>query len=326
MSRQSKLAFFGTDEFSAYALAALIENCYPILLVVTKPDAPFGRKRILTAPAVKTLAQKHAIPVLQPTKVSAVEPDLRKHGIEAAIVVSYGKIFPQSTLDALPKGFINVHASLLPKYRGASPIEAALLNGDTVTGISLMKLDAGMDTGPVYAEAQYEVLPEDNQATLYDKLGRIGADLLVRELDSILDGTLTPHNQDEANATKVGMIKKSDGEIDWTKTSKQISNQVRAYSSWPGCKATIVGEEVTITSASEIQDDILSAFLAEQKQIAAEIEPKIVTLKPGVPFKTPLGYLGVSCGENTALVILELKPAGKRQMTGKEFLAGHPLS
>ncbi len=326
MSRQSKLAFFGTDEFSAYSLNALIENGYTISLVVTKPDAAVGRKRILTAPAVKTLAEKHAIPVLQPTKVSEVEPELKNLDIEAAIVVSYGKIFPQSTLNAVPKGFINVHASLLPKYRGASPIEAALLNGDTVTGISLMKLDAGMDTGPVYAEAQYDIQPKDNQVSLYEKLGRIGADLLVRELDAILDGTLPPRIQDGTHATTVGMIKKSDGEIDWTKTSKQILDQVRAYSSWPGCKATIAGEEVTIISASEIQHDTLSAFLEEQAHISAEMTQKTFVLEPGEPFKTPLGDLGVSCGENTALVILELKPAGKREMTSKEFLAGHPLT
>jgi methionyl-tRNA formyltransferase len=325
MSPQTKLAFFGTDQFSATTLSALIENGYLVEIVVTKPDAPAGRKRVLTAPVVKTIAQEHNIPVFQPIKVSDIESELKKLGVEMAIVVAYGKLFPQSTLDVLPKGFINIHASLLPKYRGASPIEAALLDGDSSTGISLMKLDVGMDTGPVYAEAEYEIVPEDNQASLYDKLGRIGADLLIRELPSILDGSLQPKDQDETNASTVGLIKKSDGEIDWSKPSKEIANQIRAYSSWPGCKTTIAGEEVTILSASELDEDSLSFYLAEQEQILEEIVPKISSLKPGIPFKSPLGYLGVSCGEKTALIILQLKPAGKREMTGKEFLAGHPL-
>ena len=325
MAYPANLVFFGTDAFSDTTLKALLTSGYNIGLVITKPDAPVGRKRILTSPAVKITAERHNIPVAQPERLLDLVDTLQGH-FEAGIVVAYGKIIPQAFLDSLPGGLINVHGSLLTKYRGASPIEATLLNGDPVTGISLMKLDAGMDTGPIYTEAQYEIQPGDNQATLYEKLALIGADILVRDLDAILDGTLTSHPQEEAKATKVGMIKKSDGEIDWTKPAHQIANQIRAYVTWPGSKATIGEEEVTITSASELQVDVTSEYLADQEHIYSENAPAIFALKPGVPFKTPLGYLGVSCGENTSLVILQLKPVGKREMTGKEFLAGHPLS
>ena len=178
MAHPAKLAFFGTDAFSDTALKALVVAGYNIGYVITKPDAPIGRKRILTSPAVKITAESHNIAVLKPQRALELVDTLQDQ-CEAAIVVSYGKILPEAILDLFPKGMINVHASLLPKYRGASPIEAALLNGDTTTGVSIMKLDPGMDTGPVYAEAEYSIVPEDSQSTLYDKLAIIGADHLV---------------------------------------------------------------------------------------------------------------------------------------------------
>jgi methionyl-tRNA formyltransferase len=282
-------------------LRALLVAGYDISFVITKPDAPVGRKRVLTAPAVKITAESNNIVVLQPAHALDLVASLDGH-CEAAIVVSYGKILPEAILDLFPKGVINVHASLLPKYRGASPIEAALLNGDAITGVSIMKLDPGMDTGPVYAEAAYEIVPEDNQATLYDKLATIGADVLIDELDSILDGSLIAHPQDDEKASKVGMIKKTDGVIDWSKSAQDILNQIRAYSTWPGSKAIITCEEVSLTEAS-IYDGSGSI---------------------GTPYKTENAELAVYCGQGS-IIINHLKPAGKREMTGKEFLAGHPL-
>jgi methionyl-tRNA formyltransferase len=302
MAHPAKLAFFGTDAFSDTALRALIDHGYRVEVVITKPDSYAGRKRVLTAPAVKITAESHNIPVMQPTRAVELLDTLKSH-CEAGIVVSYGKILPQAVLDLFPRGLVNIHASLLPLYRGASPIEAALLNGDEVTGISLMKLDAGMDTGPVYAQAEYIIEPTDTAATLYPKLAEIGADILIRELDDILDGTLTPTPQDDSAASHVGIIKKSDGLIDWNKPTQDIERQIRAYLIWPGSKTVIAGTEVTITSASSSE----------------------ASGAPGTLFKTDSGELAVYCGEGS-LVINTLIPAGKRQMTGKEFLAGHPLA
>ena len=319
MANHAKLAFFGTDEFSATTLKALIQNGYHIDMVITKPDAPIGRKRIITAPIVKTIAQSHNIPVLQPQRAVDLL-DTLQHRCEAGIVVSYGKILPQAVLDLFPLGLINVHASLLPKYRGASPIEAALLNGDATTGISLMKLEAGMDTGPVYIQAEYEIASSETAATLYPELAAIGADLLVRELDAILDGSLTPKTQNEATATHVGMINKTDGIIDWTKTATEIDRQIRAFVVWPGSKATIANTEVTITSASIISPSVISSEVERSEQGLSSP----VDLSPGRFFKTESVDLAVFCGEGI-LQIDTLIPAGKRQMTGREFLTGHSL-
>lgn len=302
MASPAKLAFFGTDHFSDITLKALIAAGNTISFVITKPDAPVGRKRILTAPAVKITAESYNIRVLQPERALELVDTLQDQ-CEAAIVVSYGKILPEAILDLFPRGVINLHASLLPKYRGASPIEAALLNSDSTTGVSIMKLDPGMDTGPVYTEAQYEISPDDNQASLYDKLATIGADILIRDLDAILGGSLKAYPQDESNATKVGMIKKADGKIDWSKSAQDIVNQIRAYSTWPGSKATIAGEEVIVTLAS----------LSDQSGQA------------GRSYKTEDAQLAVYCGQGS-IIINRLKPAGKREMSGKEFLAGHQLS
>lgn len=308
MAHPAKLAFFGTDEFSDAVLRSLLDHGYRIEVVVTKSDAPVGRKRIMTSPVVKLTAESHDIPVLQPSSSSELLGSLDHH-YTAGIVVSYGKILPQAVLDLFPSGLINIHASLLPKYRGASPIEAAILNGDTTTGVSIMKLDSGMDTGPVYTQAEYELLPTETAATLYPTLAAIGAEVLVSELDDILEGELHPVPQDDSKATSVGMIKKTDGVIDWSKSATQIERLIRAYIIWPGSKATVAGTEVTITQARRYDAEDFSHDES----------------RPGTAFKTELGELAVKCGEYS-IVIDTLTPAGKRQMTGKEFLAGHSLS
>lgn len=304
MPHPAKLVFFGTDAFSDTSLRALIAAGYDIAMVVTKPDAPVGRKRVMTPPAIKLTAEQHGIPVLQPTRASEFVDSLQ--GYQAGIVVSYGKILPQAVLDRFPLGLINVHASLLPRYRGASPIESALLNGDATTGVTLMKLDAGMDTGPTYVQATYDIGPTDTAATLYPKLASIGADVLINHLDAILDETLQPTPQDDNAATHAGMISKADGIIDWNKSATDISNQIRAYIIWPGSRTTMDGTEVTITAATVMPDEIIEA--------------------PGHAFRTEAGNLGMTCGDNTALIIDRLVPAGKREMAGREFLAGHPLN
>ncbi len=287
-----RLFFFGTDSFSAPSLVALIEAGYEIAAVVTKPNALIGRGRTLTPPVVKTIAQEHHIPVLQPAKLGELEAQLRGFDADAAIVASYGRIIPTPLLGVTKHGFINVHASLLPRYRGASPIEAAILNGDSKTGVTIMRVEPAMDTGAIYAMAEVKLTDNETRPELYEELAQLGARTLVGNLPAILDDSLPAQPQDEAQATHVGKIRKAAGIIDWRKSATQIEREIRGYLGWPGSRATFHGVEVIITAAH-------------------------VTLKEPNPRD-----LVRSTGSGQ-LIIDRLKPAGKREMTGREFLAGH---
>lgn len=297
-----RLIFFGTDAFSVPSLIRLLAEEWNVVAVVTKPDSPAGRGRELTVPAVKRLAQAKGIPVLQPEKATDVIEELGTYRADAGIVVAYGKILPPKLIKLFPKGLINVHASLLPRYRGASPIESAILAGDDTTGVTLMQIDEGMDTGPTYDNAKLQLSGSENRYDLYEQLAELGAELLSAKLPSILDNVIVPIPQDKTQASHVGLIKKEDGHIDWTKPASEIERQVRAYLGWPGSRSTISGTDVIIT--------------------AAHTSPK--DGQAGTPYIAPSGELAVFAGEGS-LVIDTLKPAGKREMTGAEFLTGHPL-
>jgi methionyl-tRNA formyltransferase len=297
-----RLVFFGTDAVSVPSLIRLLAENWNIVAVVTKPDSHTGRGRELTSPAVKRLAQAKRIPVLQPDKLSEIHDTFANLKPDAGIVVAYGKIIPQSIIDLFPKGLINVHTSLLPKYRGPSPIEATILSGDHTTGVTLMRVDRGMDTGPTYEAAKLQLTRTETKADLYEQLAEMGADLLHSQLSAILKGQIVPIPQDNSHATTVSLIKKEDGHIDWSLPAEQIERQVRAYLGWPGSHTSIAGSDVIIT--------------------AAHVVPK--SGKPGFAYKSASSELAVFAAEGT-LVIDQLKPAGKREMTGPEFLAGHPL-
>jgi methionyl-tRNA formyltransferase len=297
-----RLVFFGTDAFSVPSLIRLLAEQRHIVAVVTKPDSRTGRGRELSSPAVKRLADAGGIPVFQPSRVRDIESSLRKLEPTAGVVVAYGKIIPQAVLDVFPKGLINVHASLLPLYRGASPIEHAILAGDEDTGVTLMQLEAGLDTGPTYDSSSVQLVGTETRPDLYERLAELGADLLSSKLDAILSGTIVPVPQDNSLASHTGLINKRDGHIDWTKPAAQLEREVRAYLIWPGSHAEVSGIDVTIT--------------------AAHVEPGAGD--PGTAYRTPDGQLGVHTGAET-LVIDRLKPSGKREMTGQEFLAGHSL-
>ena len=297
-----RLIFFGTDAFSVPTLIRLLAEEWNIVGVVTKPDSHTGRGRELTLPAVKRLALAKGIPVLQPAKLRDCKAEITALRPDAGIVVAYGKIIPAPILKLFPKGLINVHASLLPKYRGASPIEAALLNGDNVTGVTLMRLDEGMDTGPTYDAEKVQLAGTETRLDLYEGLAETGAEFLAAKLAGILSGHLVPIPQDSAQTSTVGLIKKSDGLIDWNKPAATLEREIRAYLGWPGSRTHIAGADATITAAHVMPTDGPA----------------------GIAYKTPTGELAVYCGQDS-LVIDTLKPAGKREMTGQEFLAGHPL-
>lgn len=296
-----RLVFFGTDTFSAPSLEALLEAGCQVVGVVTKPDARVGRGRELTSPLVKQIAMRHHLPVFQPAKLSTIRDDLAALNAAAGVVVAYGRIIPESILELFPKGLINVHASLLPAYRGASPIEAAILNGDEQTGVTLMKIAARMDAGGIYARGTWPLDGRETKPRLYESLSRFGAQQLVTHLHAILEGRLKAKPQNERQATYVSLIQKSDGLIDWTKPAATLEREIRAYLGWPGSRAEVCDREVIITAARVCRG-------------MSQAEPGEVICSSGQE-------LIVMTGQD-ALAIDRLKPAGKREMSAAEFIAG----
>jgi methionyl-tRNA formyltransferase len=298
----ARIVYFGTDAFSLAPLIRLLSDGWNVVAVVTKPDSPTGRGRQITYPAVKRLAMSRNIQVLQPEKLSDMKDELAQLRADIGIVVAYGKLIPAAMLDIFPHSFINVHASLLPRYRGASPIESALLNGDDETGVTLMQIEAGLDTGPTYDMAKQQLDGTENRVDLYEHLSELGADLLAIHLPAILLGQVVPIPQNEAEASTVGRIQKAAGTIDWAKPATILEREVRAYLGWPGSRTQLAGTDVTITSS----------------KISHESGPA------GTAHLTQSGELAVYATPGS-LIILTLKPAGKREMLASEFLQGHSL-
>ena len=254
-----RIIFMGTPDFAVGTLEALVNAGHEVVLAVTQPDKPQGRKQILVAPPVKQTAEKLGIPVYQPKRVR--EPEalalLRGYEPELIVVAAFGQILPKELLDILPQeildlpqyGCINVHASLLPKYRGAAPIQWAILNGDAVTGVTIMRMDVGLDTGDMIAKAEVAITPEDTGGSLFDRLAETGAKLCVDTIPSIVDGTAVYTPQDEQAATKVGQISKKDGLIDFTRSAAAIECQIRGLNPWPSAYTSLAGKTLKIWSA-----------------------------------------------------------------------------
>jgi len=293
MTNTSKtIVFFGTEEFSLTALRGLIEADYSIAAVVTKPDSKKGRGQKLVPPSVKVLATQHHIPVWQPAKLASINDDIRALGDVCGVLVSYGKIIPQSTIDLFHPGIINVHPSLLPKYRGPSPIETAIKNGDSITGVSIMQLSAQMDAGPVYSSKEYKLTGTENSLELYHALADFGTDLLLETLPRILDGTLTPSTQNEQDATYCSMLTKDDSLLNLASlTATEAERTIRAHISFPKSKLTLNGHTFIVTKAH---------ISANQK--------------------TPLDFL---CRDGAFLSVDELIAPSGRRMDGDAFLRGY---
>jgi methionyl-tRNA formyltransferase len=249
------IVFFGTDQFSAVSLRQLISSGFTIGAVVTKPDSRKGRGRELQASIVKQIAIEHSIPALQPVKLSEIVEPLVALTAElgespVGVLVSYGKIIPQSVIDLFQPGIINVHPSLIPKYRGPSPIETAIYNGDIETGVTIMQLSAAMDAGPVYSQTTYSLTGTSTAPELESKLAQAGAEQLVASLPGIIDGSLVAHPQDDSVTTYCSLLRKEDSIIDPTlMTAAQAERQVRAYLMFPKTKVTIAGHLVVVTKA-----------------------------------------------------------------------------
>ena len=246
----TKIIFFGTEDFSVPTLTSLIDAGYDIVAAVTKPDSQRGRGHKLEQPAIKKVTLEHNIAVLQPEKVTAILPEVERLKPEIGILVSYGKIIPQSVIDAFPKGIINIHPSLLPKYRGPSPMESAILNGDKKTGISIMSLSRAMDAGPIYKQKEIELAGSETKTDLYRDFSTLGANMLLDVLPHILDGSLQPKDQIDAEASYCNMLSKEDGRLDpETMTAIQCERRIRAFIGWPKTRLRFLGNDVIITSA-----------------------------------------------------------------------------
>jgi methionyl-tRNA formyltransferase len=302
MSISQKIVFFGTESFSLTALTGLIEAGYDIAAVVTKPDSKKGRGHQVIAPAVKVLAEKHNIPVWQPTKLKEISEDIKDLQPIAGVLVSYGKIIPQATIDLFTPGIVNVHPSLLPKYRGPSPIESAILNGDATTGVSIMQLSADMDAGPVYTAKEYALAHTETQPELYQTLGTVGTNLLLEALPRILAGDLQPIAQDDTAAAYCQLLTKDDGIIDWHQPAEVIERRIRAFKSWPQSRASLNGIDVIITQA--------------------HVAPSKAKTPGNIESIDEQGTLAINTKDG-ALLIDAVKPLGKKEMPVKAFLAGY---
>ena len=307
MAQSLNLVFCGTPRFAVPTLEKLASAGHRIGLVVTQPDRPKGRGLELVASPVKQSALQLKLSITQPERIktndefrsqlAALRPD-------AIIVVGYGRIIPPWMLDLPPLGNINLHGSLLPKYRGAAPIQWAIANGETVTGVTTMRLDAGLDTGDILLQKELAIAPEDTAETIAPPLAAIGADLIVETLSGLQSGTIQPRQQDNSQATLAPILKKEEGLVDFTRSAKEIFNRIRGFQPWPGAYTKFRGKNLQILKA----------------------QPSAQALPPG-ELHTESGRLLVGCSQDSSLELLELQLEGKKRTTARDFLQGyHPKS
>lgn len=305
-----QIVFMGTAELACASLNALMQQAaLHVAAVVTQPDRPKGRDLKLQPPPVKTLALRFGLPILQPERARN-EPfiqELKAFQPELIVVAAYGQILPPAVL-ALPRfGCLNVHTSLLPKYRGAAPIQWAILNDETETGVTIMKMDAGLDTGDIITQRTTPIHPEDNAETLQDRLAALGAELLLQTIPDFISGKISPRPQSPQEATVARKITKQDGHLDWQQPARTLWNRVRAFTPWPGAFTFLPAEP---------KPRLLKIW-------AAEVEPDAAG-RPGEILRADRTGIIVGCGEQ-ALRILSLQREGGRRLTVQEFLAGNKV-
>jgi methionyl-tRNA formyltransferase len=293
-----KVVYLGTPQFAVPALQAILAAGHQVLEVVTQPDRPKGRHHTPASSSVKLAAQAHNLPVYQPERIRRPESvdHLRALAPDVMVVVGYGQIIPQAIIDIPPLGIINVHASLLPKLRGAAPIQWSIVNGDRITGVTTMQIDAGLDTGAMLLRTSTPIGPEETAVELGERLSRMGAQLLI----DTLDHNPTPVPQNNAEATLAPILKKEDGLIDWNRPAQRIHDQIRGLQPWPGGHTTFRGSTFNIWKAR-----VGSAHLS-----------------PGEFSRNG----AVGCGDGTALELLEVQQEGRKRMDAKTFLNGLRLT
>ena len=300
----TKLVFMGTPAFSVPILEGLLEEGYEVVAVVTQPYRPVGRKKIITPTPVKEAAVKHGLLVLQPEKISGSEEMEKIIALQPDVIITaaFGQFLPEKLLQAPVYGAINVHASLLPKYRGGAPVHYSIINGEKETGVTIMEMIKKMDAGGIYAQESLPITKQDDVGTMFEKLSALGKQLLLKTLPDILNGNLSPRPQDESKVTFSPNITREQEAIDWNKTAEEIDNQVRGMRPWP----------IAFTTYEQTRWKLLNVEALAEK----------TTAEPGTIIKKDKKNLWIACGKQTVLAIKELQPAGKGKQAVNEFLNG----
>jgi len=303
VNRPLKIVFMGTPDFAVPSLRALHDSGHEMVAVVTQPDRPKGRGRKLTPPPVKETALQFGCPVLQPEKVRthAFHEEMRRLAPDLFIVVAFGQILPQRLLEIPDIGSINVHASLLPRYRGAAPIQWAIINGDRETGVTTMMMDKGMDTGDMLLMEKTEIGPDETAAELHDRLSEMGARTLIRTLEKLQDGSLERAPQDHTQATYAPMLKKKDGKIDWSMPAERIACLIRGVTPWPGA----------FTFSDDMRLKIFKVSVLERE----------ISVPPGTILECFDGELRVATGKS-AIAIQEIQGESGKRLPIDDFLCG----
>jgi len=305
MPSSLNLVFCGTPRFAVPTLEKLFAAGFPLRLVVTQPDKPRGRGLEIAVSPVKQAALRMGLPVTQPEKIKTNE-ELRSRLAalhpDAIVVVGYGRILPPWMIDLPPLGNLNLHASLLPKYRGAAPIQWAIASGETVTGVTTMRIDAGLDTGDILRQQEMEIAPADTAETLAPRLAASGADLMVATLLGLEAGSMERRPQDPAKASLAPILRREDGRMDFHRTAQEISNRLRGFQPWPGAFTSFRGKNLQTWDAIPRKRNLAGGHLFVESD-----------------------QLLVGCGAGTALELLEIQPEGKKRMTARDFIHGyHP--
>jgi methionyl-tRNA formyltransferase len=302
-----RVIFLGTPLFAVPTLEKLVESGHTVLAVYTQPDRPKGRGQHVAYSPVKQAALRLGLTVHQPERIRRPEvvAELKALAADAMVVVGYGQIIPQSIIDLPPMGIINVHGSLLPKYRGAAPIQWAIANGETMTGVTTMRIDAGLDTGDMLLKSEMEIGPAENAEELSARLAPLGAELLAETLGGLEAQTIVPEPQNNAEATYSPILKKEDGQIDWTRPAQEIYNRMRGFTPWPGAYSTFRGQVIHIWKAKPAID-----------------------IDSGTPGSIHVRKRGaaVLCGSHTALELLEVQLEGRKRMSAEAFCNGQHLT
>lgn len=307
MKMNNPILFWGTPEFALLSLEGLLKGGFRVVGVVTNPDEPAGRKQILTPPPVKVLAQKHNIPVYQPENLKNF-PQLELPEADLYVVAAYGKIIPKNILEKPRYGVLNIHPSLLPRWRGPSPIQYTILSGDSETGVTIMQMDELMDHGPIIANSKFEILNSKiTYRELHDRLAKLGAELLAETLPKYLGGKISPIPQDNSQATFSKILKKDDGRIDWKRPAEEIDRMIRAFNPWPGA-----------WTLAPTGDKIYRVKIEEGEDTEAESAAG----SPGFLWQQDTRTLLVKTGQGS-IRIRKLTLEGKKPLDGAAFLSGY---
>lgn len=325
-----KVVFMGTPDFAVGALTAIVEAGHQVAAVVTQPDKPKGRGKEMQMTPVKQCALAHGIPVFQPVKIKEPEAveQLRNYGADLFVVAAFGQILSEEILDMPKYGCVNIHASLLPKYRGAGPIQWSIINGEKITGVTIMQMEKGLDTGDMLFRRSVEIAPGETADTLHDKLAAAGAELIVEAIPKIEAGEVTPEKQRDEDSSYAKMLTKAMGRIDWSLEAEKLDCLIRGLISWPGASTVFRGKTLKIWEEEPVAEERLPAdtepMLSAQASAGQEGNAMCKDAPPGTVVRVDRDAFYVQTGKGL-LKIKAVQPEGKKRMAVKDFLLGYPV-